>query len=183
MTRLLRCCAAHMGLGPYDLLSLAEARDKAHELRRQLKIQKLDPWEARKAEVQAARASSLRNITFKEAAQRYIDERADVWRGNASREQWLQSLTKYAFALIGDISVGSIGKAEVVAVLDAAKAAPETRQRLKHRLARILDFAHAHGWRETSENPATNRHLLAPRKNGNHFDAMPYERVPPFTAR
>src|SRR5262249_4732833 len=139
MTRLLRCYAAHMGLGPYDLLSLAEARDKAHELRRQLKIQKLDPWEARKAEVQAARASSLRNIAFKEASQRYIDERADVWRGNASREQWLQSLTKYAFALIGDISVGSIGKAEVVAVLDAAKAAPETRQRLKHRLARILD--------------------------------------------
>jgi integrase len=173
----------HMGLGAHDLLSLSEARDKAHELRRQLKIQKLDPLEARRADAQATRRAFLRDITFKGAAQRYIDERADVWRGNASRDQWLQSLHKYAFALIGDISVASIGKAEVVAVLDAAKAAPETRQRLKHRLARILDFAHAQGWRETSENPAANRHLLAPRKNGKHFTGMHYEDVPAFMAR
>ena len=173
----------HMGLGAYDLLSLSEARDKAHELRRQLKIQKLDPLEARRAEAQATRRAVLRDITFKQAAQRYIDERADIWRGNASRDQWLQSLHKYAFALIGDISVASIGKAEVVAVLDAAKGAPSTRERLKHRLANILNFAHAHGWRETSENPAASRHLLAPRKNGKHFEAMHHEQVPAFMAQ
>jgi hypothetical protein len=167
----------HMGLGAYDLLSLSEARDKAHELRRQLKIQKLDPLEARRAEAQATRRAVLRDITFKHAAQRYIDERTDIWRGNASRDQWLQSLNKYAFALIGNISVASVGKAEVSAVLDAAKGAPSTRERLKHRLANILNFAHARGWRETSENPAESRHLLAPRKNGKHFEAMHHEQV------
>src|SRR5262249_51369436 len=36
---------------------------------------------------------------------------------------------------------------------------------------------------ETSENPAANRHLLAPRKNGKHFVDMRYENVPAFMAR
>jgi integrase len=173
----------HMGLGPFPLLSLREAREKAYELRRQLKLDHVDPLEARRAKVAGNKAAAFRTISFKEAAERCIAAHAHTWRGNASREQWEQSLGKYAYMLIGDLPVGAIGKAEVVAVLDAAARAPETQKRLKNRLAIILDFAHARGWRETSENPAEHRRLLPKRSDVQHFEGMAYQEVPTFMAQ
>jgi integrase len=173
----------HMGLGAAALLSLAEARDKAHELRRQLKIDGIDPLQAKKERAAAAKSARLRTVTFKEAAERYIAERSRGWRGDGSRKQWESSLNRYALPTIGDTPVSAIGKAEVTAILEACAAVPETQSRVKHRIAIILDFAHDRGWRDTAENPAKGRKLLTPRPKKEHFKALKYEDLPDFVVR
>ena len=56
-----------MGLGPYPTITLARAREKAMEVRR-LKVEGIDPIEARDAQKQATRAASAKQVTFRECA-------------------------------------------------------------------------------------------------------------------
>jgi integrase len=173
-----------LGLGSAEYVTLAEARARGFELRRQLS-QGIDPLRAKRAKEAATKAAEFRLITFRQAATRYIAEHERSWRGDSSAYQWQGSLSKYVFDLIGDLPVDKIGKAEVTAVMDAAAAVPVTQRRLKNRLASILDFAHSRGWRETPENPASHRGLLPKkRKNGvRHLESVPYQQMPAFMAQ
>src|SRR5262245_31239244 len=79
----------HMGLGPYDLLSLAEVRDRGYQARRQL-LDGVDPLEAKRATKRQQRAAQARAMTFKQAAMAYIATQEPSWRGNRSGIQWTQ---------------------------------------------------------------------------------------------
>jgi integrase len=173
----------HMGLGPADLLTLQEARDKAHAVRRQLKIDGIDPLEAKRAAKREQRLSSARNKTFREVALDYIAAHEDGWRGNQSRKQWTESLTNHVFPKIGDMPVGTVDVAAVLSVLDPiARAIPETAKRIKNRIAAVLDWAAARDLRP-HDNPARRPRLLAKRKRHvAHYAAMPYPALPAFMA-
>jgi integrase len=171
----------HMGLGPADLLTLQEARDKAHAARRQLKIDGLDPIEAKRAAGRKALLASKRAMTFKAAALEYIAAHEDGWRGNQSRRQWIGSLEQHAFPRIGDMPVGAVDVAAVLSVLDPiARKIPETARRVRNRIALILDWAAARDLRP-HDNPAKRSNLLPKRKpKVQHFAAMPYTALPSF---
>jgi integrase len=171
----------HMGLGPADLLTLQEARDKAHEARRQLKLDGIDPLEAKRASYREALLASKRAMTFKAAALEYIAAHEDSWRGHQSRKQWAESLTNYAFPTIGDLPVAAVDVAAILSVLDPiAKTIPETTKRVRNRIAAILDWAAARELRP-HDNPARRRNLLPKRKRRvEHFAAMPYPALPAF---
>ncbi|MCH7831909.1 MAG: DUF4102 domain-containing protein, partial [Proteobacteria bacterium] len=64
--------ARHMGLGPLNAVSLAEARVKATEARR-LRVAGVDPISARKAEITQANLESAKAVAFKIAAEKYIE--------------------------------------------------------------------------------------------------------------
>jgi integrase len=166
----------HMGLGPTDLLTLQEARDKAHAARRQLKIDGIDPIEAKRA----ALLASKRAMTFKAAALEYIAAHEDGWRGDSSRRQWIGSLEQHAFPRIGNMPVGAVDVAAVLSVLDPiAREIPETARRVRNRIALILDWAAARDLRP-HDNPAKRSNLLPKRKPKVHFAAMPYPAMPAF---
>ena len=63
--------ARHMGLGPYTLLTLAEAREKARQARRAL-LEGIDPLEAKAARRARARLDAARGMTFRQCAERMI---------------------------------------------------------------------------------------------------------------
>src|SRR3954464_9819410 len=67
--------AHHFGLGSVELVSLAEAREKAIDLRRAL-LNGIDPLSA-KHELRARAASAL---SFRGAAERYVDKHRSEWR-------------------------------------------------------------------------------------------------------
>ena len=68
-----------MGLGPTHTVSLAEARDKARECRKQ-RLDGMDPIEARRGRQLAVRLEAAKGMTFAECAAAYIATHRAGWR-------------------------------------------------------------------------------------------------------
>jgi integrase len=69
----------------------------------------------------------------------------------------------------------------IISVLDAiARDIPETAKRIKHRIAKVLDWAYARDLR-SGDNPARRPNLLPKNRRAKvHFAAMAYMAVPAF---
>jgi hypothetical protein len=68
-----------MGLGPFRDVSLAEARESAHEARR-LRRAGIDPIDAKRERQTAARLDAAKLITFSQCAAAYIENHRCVYR-------------------------------------------------------------------------------------------------------
>jgi len=175
-----------MGLGPLDCVTHADAREMARTARAGVK-RGHDPIETRRAERARLRADQAKAITFKVAAEKYIAAHEAGWRNEKHRQQWKASLETYAFPILGKQPVASVDTALVLKVLEpiwSVKA--ETAGRLQQRIARVLDWAKARGYR-VGDNPARwTAHLealLPARRTGKsakHHPALPYAEIPAF---
>lgn len=180
-----------MGLGSFPDVSLADART-ARDTARISARTGTNPLEEKRqhgakrlramAEQEAARKRDL--VTFERAALDYIDAHAHEWSNAKHRQQWHNTLSTYAFPVIGDIKPQDITTANVLEVLKPIwNTKQETAARVRNRIELVLDAAKAQGLR-TGENPAAWRgnlqFLLSKRKKadkGNHA-AMPAADVP-----
>lgn len=168
-----------VGLGSAKIVSLAQARAKAGELRNAVKVEKRDVLAERKDEAAA-------KVTFREAARQYHAENEAGWKSAVYTRQWLASLENYAFPKLGDMPTGGIVAADIIAVLTPIwQEIPETARQVRNRICAVLDYAHAKGWRST-EAPSGNGSLKAGRglprqvKARENRKAMPYVAVPSF---
>jgi integrase len=177
-----------MGLGPFPVVSLAAAREKAAECRR-LTANGVDPIEARDAERAKDRAEAAKGVTFREAAERYIDNHRPGWRNGKHAAQWGSTLTAYAYPAVGSLPVHMIDTGLVLKALEPIwTAKPETASRVRGRIEAVLDWAASRGHRH-GDNPARWRgHLknLLPRRSKveavTHHAALPYAEVGRFMA-
>jgi len=177
-----------MGLGSAKFISLAEARELAHEHKRSL-IYGQDPLiERKKARVQRQLDAS-RDLPFRDVAQLCIDTKKPEWSNKKSAQQWENTIATYALPIIGDCSISEIDTDLVLKVLIPiwTKRAT-TAQRIRQRIETIWDFAKARGLVE-GENPAKLKgHLenLLPKtekiKKVRHHPALPYQDVSEFIA-
>ena len=141
-----------MGLGPFPLYGLQEARAKALDARRK-RHEGIDPIEARRAERARRRLADAKATTFKECAESYISAHRAGWRNAKHAAQWETTLATHA-AAICDLPVQAIDTALVLKVLEPIWATkPETASRVRGRIESILDWARVRGYRE-GENPA-----------------------------
>ena len=176
--------ARWMGLGPVDLVSLQEARQKALDARKLVHEGK-DPIDTRRA----ARQADVGAVRFKEAAERYIEAHKAGWRNEKHAAQWTATLKTYAYPVFGDYGVGAVDTGLVLKAIEpiwATKA--ETASRLRGRIESVLDWATARGYRQ-GENPARWRghldKLLPPRSKVarvRHHPALPYAETGAFMA-
>jgi integrase len=181
--------ARHMGLGPFELVTLAEARAKARDARRLL-LDKIDPIEARRAQRRERLLETARGKTFRECAEAYIASHEAGWRDPRSHRQWVRSLASYVYPRLGDLPIAAIDTALVLAALEPIwKIKPETASRVRGRIESVLDWAKARGYRY-GENPARWRghldHLLPARnkvRRVEHFAALPYDELIAFMAK
>ena len=152
------------GEGPGDV-TLAEARQKTADMRRLIKAG-IDPLAQREAEAAAQKAAAqqaaAQAVTFKAVADLYMTAHAAGWRNEKHRDQWRNTLATYAFPHFGDMPVGDVGTAHVMAALEPIwnPEKAETASRLRGRIEAVLDYAASRGWR-TGENPARWRGHLA----------------------
>src|SRR5688572_16344121 len=79
--------AREMGLGPLDLVGLADARERARQARR-LILDGQDPIEQRRVERDERRNGSGTAMKFEAAAGRYIAVHEPGWRNDKHRQQW-----------------------------------------------------------------------------------------------
>jgi integrase len=164
-------------LGSARLVTLAEARAKAAEHRKAVRIEGRDLTAEKRREKAAA-------VTFREAAKALHEAHKAKWHQPKHAAQWLATLETYAFPSLGERPVGEIEARHIIAAIAKVWSdKPETGRRVRQRICAVLDYAHAHGWR-ASEAPA--RSLQAgkglPRQpaRDTHRLAMSYADIPAF---
>lgn len=175
-----------MGIGSYPAISLADARQRAAEYRRQ-RHSGIDPLHARNTERQAQLIAVARGRTFRECAVEYIASHRAGWRSAKHNDQWESSLSRFAYPIIGDLPVAAIDTGLIMQVLEPIWSTKlETASRIRGRIEAVLDAAAARGYRE-GPNPAQWKgnlaHLLAaPAKvrRTTHHAALSIDEVPGF---
>lgn len=177
-----------LGLGSFNDVSLAEARERARKAR-SLAREGIDPIAVRDAERSARHAEAVRSVTFQECAERYIAAHRPAWRNQKHSAQWCSTLKTYVYPVFGGLPVGAIDVGLVLKVIEPLwETKTETGSRIRQRIEAVLGWAKARGYR-TGENPAQWRghldKLLPPRQKVQkvrHHAAMPYAEVPSFMA-
>jgi integrase len=171
-----------MGLGACSTVTLADAREKAADARKQVK-QGTDPLDAKDA---AETAEKAKQTTFRDVADEYIAAHRAGWRSAKHGQQWENTLAMYVYPMIGNKAVDTITTEDVLGILKpiwTAKA--ETASRVRNRIEIVIDAARAKGL-STAPNPAAWRgHLdkLLPRRtkaSKGHHAAMDYRNLPDF---
>ncbi|WP_018878957.1 integrase arm-type DNA-binding domain-containing protein [Thioalkalivibrio sp. ALE9] len=175
-----------MGLGPFPEVTLAQARDAAREAKQQIR-EGIDPVAERKAARDAARAAQAKRKTFADVARECHQVKAQEFRNEKHRADWIRSLEHYAFPSIGSLPVESIEVPHVKAVLDPIWTEKnETASRLRQRIESVLKYAKVSGYRD-GENPARwseNLEEIMPRiskkRRIQHYPALPWEQASEF---
>jgi integrase len=163
-----------IGLGALRSVTLADARDAAHEVRRQI-AQGIDPVAERRKERQVI-------PTFRDAAKLVHGEHKASWKNGKHQKQWLSTLETYAFAKLGDRLVSDIEAPQIRDVLaEIWLSKPETARRVRQRIGTVLDWSCVKGFRAT-EAPLRSLSKGLPRqpKKDGHFAAIGYADVPTF---
>ncbi len=179
-----------MGLGSIAAKSVPEARAEAAECAKQVHA-KIDPIDARRQQLEQQAAAQQKieaeRITFRTLADDYIKTHRAGWKNAKHADQWTNTLTTYAYPIIGDKAVAAITTEDVIKILSPIWAKKtETASRVRSRIELVLAFGKAKKLRD-GENPATWRgHLDAvfPKpgkvKPVRHHPALAYTRMPAF---
>ena len=160
-----------LGVGPADLVILAEARDKAREWRK-IAREGGDPFASR----------NTGNITFEEATKEYHKVVAQSSRSPKHAAQWLAGMVTHVFPAFGDRALRTIGVVDVRKALEPIWTTKhETARKLKQRIEATFDWARAEG-HYGPENPARGikRALKPLPRNPTHLAAMPWQELPAF---
>ncbi|WP_244889143.1 tyrosine-type recombinase/integrase [Roseivivax marinus] len=163
-----------IGLGPVSLLSLADARTAALDNRKSARSGG-DPLSAKRA------ANAV--LSFEEAARKVHEIHRPSWRNPKHAAQFLTTLETYVFPRMGRISVSEVSTADVLAVLTPIwLSKPETARRVRQRIATVMKWAVAQGWRQ--DNPADTISAALPRqeKGQEPRKSLPYADLPRFMA-
>lgn len=165
-----------IGLGSVKKVSLSLARERAAKVRSQVEVG-LDPIAERRKEAGIP--------TFREAAAIVFAENKKNWGNAKHRDQWLTTLTTYAFPHFGDMAVSKVDGPHVRDALVAIWLdKPETARRVRQRIVAVMDWAIAKGYR-TAPLPiaAMNKSLPKVKAKPVHHSALPYADVPAFVAK
>ena len=96
-----------LGLGPVHTVGLKQARERAKAARLQL-LDGIDPIDTKKANKATVVLEAARSLTFEKAARQYFDQVAGGWKNAKHRAQFLSTMQRYAFPVIGKLSVADI---------------------------------------------------------------------------
>lgn len=175
-----------MGLGPVVDWTLAEARERAKNYR-QLVDDGIDPLTFREqerlhrtaAETEAAR---LRR-TFSECAQEYHTTNASDWKNAKHKEQWINTLTTYAFPIFGNVPISHLTKDQIrEALLPIWKTKAETASRVLQRIRTVVNYGAAMGYCNGLDSEQWDQLKKSLPKNskeleGDHHASCPYNQV------
>lgn len=193
----------YIGLGSAagpNAVSLADAREAAREKAKEIAAGNVPVSDRRKRSREARaveQSARISNTSFRDSAEGYLAMNENGWKNDKHCKQWRSTLENYAYPHFGDLPVGEVSTEHVMAALKPIwNEKPETANRVRGRIERILDAAKVEGLRD-GENPARWRgHLenVLPkptkakrRRNeqlgrSGHHAAMPYSAVPAFMA-
>ena len=157
-----------LGLGPVRLVTLAEARDAAQG-NRKLARAGGDPMATQRTSVP----------TFEQAAGKVLAMHRPAWKSAKHAGQWAATLRTYAYPKIGQKRVDRITTADVMGVLlPIWNEKHQTAKRLRQRIATVMKWAIAQGYRlDNPAGDAIGAALPKPTRIQPHYAALPYGEV------
>jgi integrase len=163
-----------IGLGGADLVSLAEAREQAHKLRKIARAGR-DPLAERRREQRVV-------PTFEDAAKAFHATYSAGFKNAKHTAQWISSLTDYAFPFVGPKLVNQIEQADILhCLIPIWITKPETARRVKQRIKLLLDWCKVKGYRNGDNPVADIRRVLPKHRTAQaHHAALAYAAVPAF---
>ncbi len=165
-----------MGLGSFPAVALATARERALDYRR-IARDGGNPFLKRDQGRQAI-------PTFKEAAEAVHGERAETWRNDKHRAQWIATLREYAYPVLGTLRVDAIQSGEIMRAIGPIwLAKPETARRVLGRVSSVLQWAKGKGYpcaAPLEEAAAARKALPKQSDQTAHHAAMPCADVEGF---
>lgn len=175
-----------IGLGGFPDVTLAQARDKARELKEKIK-EGIDPVEERRAAKERLKLAQANSITFDEAVEQVLAIRKVEYKNAKHIAQWKSTLETYASPIIGKLPVSDIEKGHILQILQPIwTKKTETASRVRGRIENVLSWATASDYR-TGENPARwkghlDQLLSKPNKTKNvkHHKAIPWQNIGAF---
>lgn len=178
-----------LGLGGYPDTTLEQARERARDARELIR-QGIDPRDERRRARAALAAANAARMTFSKAAKMAHSARSPEFKNKKHTSQWITSLEKYAFPVLGDVEVGAITMQQVLAVLEPIwLTKTETATRVRERIEAVLAWSTVSGYR-SGQNPAVwkgnLKHALpAPSKikNVRNHPAFPWKDISGFMAQ
>ena len=159
-----------LGLGPYPVVTLAEARDLAVDNRRLI----------RKGISPLAEKRRSTMPTFQVATELTHKSFAPSWKNEQHARSWMQVVKKHAFPILADISIDQITQEDVLNVLEPIwTTKPETARRVRQRIRSVLRYCEARGFVDRNvAGDAIDGALPAMPKVKEHHQALPYREVP-----
>ena len=153
-----------LGLGPVRLVTLAEARDAAQG-NRKLARAGGDPMATQRTSVP----------TFEQAAGKVLAMHRPAWKSAKHAGQWAATLRTYAYPKIGQKRVDRITTADVMGVLlPIWNEKHQTAKRLRQRIATVMKWAIAQGYRlDNPAGDAIGAALPKPTRIQPHYAALP----------
>jgi integrase len=177
--------AKTIGLGQYPGASLQKAREKAQSYRDSRTVG-VDPAHAKREEIKAQKLKESKERTFEACATDFIAFKRPSWKNVKHAQQWTNTLTQYAYPVIGGNPINAIDTDEIVKIIRPIWIEKhETATRLLDRIQGVLDYAKVQGWRD-GDNPARRKghleYLLPKYKAGEkrHHASLPYQELPAF---
>jgi integrase len=187
-----------LGLGSYPRVSLSAARKQALHIHvngppATLPAEKVlaTPTAANTATASVAARLTITEPghSFEWCSQTYIAAQAPGWKSGKHAKQWLATLQRYAFPVIGTLDVATVTTFHVTTILQPIwTTKTETATRVRGRMESILDWAAHKGYRH-GINPARwagnlQHELPSPTKlkkrKQRHHPALPYTRLGAF---
>ncbi|MBK1889323.1 tyrosine-type recombinase/integrase [Undibacterium sp. 14-3-2] len=168
------------GLGSYPDVGIAQVAKVALQMREKIG-QGIDPLEEK------AKVHNVRLIpTFQVAAEILHKELSPGWKNAKHSQQWINTLTQYAFPFIGTLPLDQIQPRHIADTLRPIwLEKTETASRLKQRVHAVMAWGWAHEY--CRSNPVDVVHLLLPQQIGKttrtqHQPAMPWQDIPAFVS-
>ena len=164
----------NIGLGPFPIVNLAEAREAALENARAV-YQGHDP-----------RKGSA-TPSFDKASEIVIEMHASTWRNPRTADIWRSSFRRFVSPMIGSKPIGAVTSADILSVLTPIwnGGKQETARRLRHRIGAVMRWSIGAGHR--SDNPAGDAVSQVLPKNGTaprrHRRALHHRDVSPALAK
>ena len=127
-------------LGRWPDLSLANARQRASELRLMIQRGEYKPETPEKA-----------MPTFKEAAQKTFEAISPRWKNPKVAYNWMHRLEKHAMTHLGEMPVDEIGREDILRVLTPIwTSKPETARKVRRYIKQVFSWAMANGYADKS---------------------------------
>ena len=170
------------GLGAYPKVGLSDARAKAAEYHALL-MDGIEPPKGR-----GAVQKKDEGRTFAQVNERYLKENKEGWKDpDEAEKQWLNSLVRHAYAVIGEKDVKDIDTKDVYTVLSPIWLKNHsTAKKVRWRIGAVLAFAAALDMRPDIDLTRKGGKLdkLLPKatrvSQSKGHDSMPFEQIPEF---
>jgi integrase len=168
-----------MGLGPYPALGLADARTKAREQRKLVRVEKIDPLTHRQSEYSKRRAQDAKRYTVEQLVEEYAKVKSGGW-GYWMVYAYQINMKNHVLPVIGDVLVRDVNVGLVRQVLDPIwTEKPTLARNIQGDLARLFEYAEIYELRVG--NPARGlQNYMPTQRAATHRKDLPYEDMPTF---